>query len=194
MIGRLGVSPTYLFRWSTIASDFETLEEIGQEIKKCVHAQYDADTWLTIAKPLNDKLRDAQRNALVAYLLPRMELKDADQLFEYFLIDPEMGVCTETSRISLAHSSVQMFVQRCLMNLEDSGDATGVSPHQIDSDQWEKWRKHYRFWQANYEVLLHPGALDAAEFPRRQDAVLQGTGRRSFRSRRSPRTTSKPRT
>jgi hypothetical protein len=156
MIGRLGISAKSLFRWATITSDFETLESIGHEIKKSVHAQYDADTWLTIAKPLNDKLRDAQRNALVAYLLPRMELKDTNQLFEYFLIDPEMSPCTETSRISLAHSSVQLFVQRCLMNLEDSGNINGVSPHQIDSDQWEKWRKHYRFWQANYQVLLHP--------------------------------------
>jgi hypothetical protein len=153
---RLGVSPDYLFQWSTISSDFVTLERIGQEIKKCVQAQYDAPTWLTVAKPLNDKLRDAQRNALIAYLLPRMDLKDSDQLFEYFLIDADMGVCTETSRISLAHSSVQLFVQRCLMNLEDTGESNSVSPHQIDSDQWEKWRKHYRVWQANYHVLLHP--------------------------------------
>jgi hypothetical protein len=153
---RLGVSPNYLFQWSTISSDFATLERMGQEIKKCVQAQYDAPTWLTVAKPLNDKLRDAQRNALIAYLLPRMELKDSNQLFEYFLIDADMGVCTETSRISLAHSSIQLFVQRCLMNLEDTGEIDSVSPHQIDADQWEKWRKHYRVWQANYQVLLHP--------------------------------------
>jgi hypothetical protein len=155
-IQRLGVSAKNLFEWSTISSDFLVLERIGQDIKKCVQAQYDAAAWLAIAKPLNDKLRDAQRNALVAYLLPRMGLADPDQLFEFFLIDAEMGVCTETSRISLAHSTVQMFVQRCLMNLEDSGDINGVSPHQIDSDQWETWRKHYRFWQANCQVLLHP--------------------------------------
>ncbi len=153
---RLGISAHDLRNWAAISSDFQLLEKIGQDIKKAVQAQYDDATWLTIAKPLNDKLRDAQRNALVAYLLPRMELKDADQLFEYFLIDAEMGVCTETSRISLAHSSVQLFVQRCLMNLEDTADITAVKPSQIDSDQWEKWRKHYRYWQANYEVLLYP--------------------------------------
>lgn len=153
---RLGVSPKSLFHWSTISSDFRTLEKIGQDVKKCTQGQYDDATWLTVAKPLNDKLRDAQRNALVAYLLPRMELNDADQLFEHFLIDAEMGVCTETSRISLAHSSVQLFVKRCLMNLEDSGDINAVRPDQIDSDQWEKWRKHYRYWQANYQVMLHP--------------------------------------
>ncbi len=153
---RLGVSSAHLFKWSTISSDFMTLEKIGQDIKKSVQAQYEASEWLAVAKPLNDKLRDAQRNALIAYLLPRMELKDADQLFEYFLIDPQMGVCTETSRISLAHSTVQLFIQRCLMNLEDTGDIHAVRPNQIDSEQWEKWRKHYRIWQANYQVLLHP--------------------------------------
>jgi Tc toxin complex TcA C-terminal TcB-binding domain/Neuraminidase-like domain len=153
---RLGVSPKYLFDWSSTSSEFAKLETIGQEIKKCVQGQYDEATWLTVAKPLNDKLRDAQRNALIAYLLPRMSLKDSDQLFEVLLIDAEMGICTETSRISLAHSSVQLFVQRCLMNLEDTGENTSVKPHQIDADQWEKWRKHFRIWQANYQVLLHP--------------------------------------
>jgi hypothetical protein len=156
LIGRLGIAPADLFRWSTVASDFETLESIGNEVKHCVQAQYDAETWLTIVKPLNDRLRDGQRNALVAYLLPRMGMKDAGELFEYFLIDAQMGACTETSRISLAHSTVQTFVQRCLMNLEESDERVSVSPHQIDSNQWEQWRKHYRFWQANYEVLLTP--------------------------------------
>ena len=153
---RLGVSPQSLFQWSAVSPDYLTLEKTGQDVKKCVQAQYDEESWLTIAKPLNDKLRDAQRNALVAYLLPRMGLADRDQMFEYFLIDADMGVCTETSRISLAHSTVQLFVQRCLMGLEESGDIDGVSPHQIDSDQWEKWRMHYRVWQANCQVLLHP--------------------------------------
>lgn len=153
---RLGISIQHLFHWATESSNFDALEAVGQDIKKCVQAQYDDATWRSIAKPLNDKLRDAQRNALIAFLLPRMQLTDADQLFEYFLLDPKMGVCTETSRISLAHSSVQLFVQRCLMNLEDSGDIHGVSPHQIDSDEWEKWRKHYRIWQANCQVLLYP--------------------------------------
>ena len=153
---RLGVSARNLFAWATAGSDYVSLEKIGQAVRKSVQGQYDAETWLTVAKPLNDKLRDTQRNALIAYLLPRMALRDSDQLFEYFLIDADMGVCTETSRISLAHSSVQLFVQRCLMNLEDTGDINAVSPHQIDADQWDKWRRHYRFWQANYEVLLMP--------------------------------------
>src|SRR5262249_31489103 len=51
----------------------------------------------------------------------------------------------------------QVFVQRCLMNLENgnSNPALNVSPSAIKSDEWE-WRKNYRVWQANREVFLYP--------------------------------------
>jgi hypothetical protein len=158
LIKRLGVSPSHLFKWASLDSDFGTLEGIAQEIKKTVQAKYDEETWLTVAKPLNDPVRDSQRAALVAYLLPRMKLADSNQLFEYFLIDADMGVCMETSRAVQAISSVQLFVQRCLMNLEERADdpSISVSPSQIDADQWEQWRKQYRVFQANRKVFLYP--------------------------------------
>jgi hypothetical protein len=158
LIKRLGVSPSQLFAWANLHSDFATVQQIAQDIKKTVQAKYDEDTWLTVAKPLNDPLRDRQRAALVAYLLPRMNLTDSNQLFEYFLIDADMGVCMETSRIVQAISSVQLFVQRCLMNLEERDDdpPRSASPSQIDADQWQQWRKQYRVWQANRKVFLYP--------------------------------------
>jgi hypothetical protein len=42
----------------------------------------------------------------------------ADELYEHFLIDCELDACMATSRIRLALSTVQLFVTRCLMNLE----------------------------------------------------------------------------
>jgi hypothetical protein len=71
-------------------------------------------------------------------------------LFEYFLIDVEMSACAKTSRIKQAISSIQLFVQRCLLNLED-----GVSPSVIDVERWE-WMKNYRVWEANRKVFLYP--------------------------------------
>src|SRR5262249_15915649 len=65
--------------------------------------------------------------------------------------------------IKLAIGSVQLFVQRCLMNLEKysykdgngldraadvSIDATGV--------EWWLWMKNYRVWEANRRVFLYP--------------------------------------
>ena len=55
-----------------------------------------------------------------------------------------------TSRIVQATAAVQLFVQRCLMNLED-----GISPSAIDTIIWS-WMKNYRVWQANREVFLYP--------------------------------------
>jgi hypothetical protein len=156
LIKRLGVSPQQLFAWADLGSGrpldqkFTRDADNAQDIKKAVKAKYDEATWLAIAKPLNDKLRESQRDALVAYLLPRMNLTDANELFEFFLIDPQMSACMETSRIKQAISSVQLFVQRCLMNLEND-----VSPSAIVAEQWE-WRKHYRVWEANRKVFLWP--------------------------------------
>jgi hypothetical protein len=74
----------------------------------------------------------------------------ADKLFEYFLMDVEMEPCMQTSRIRHALSSVQLFIERCLMNLE-----TGVSPSSIIAKRWE-WMKRYRVWEANRKVFLFP--------------------------------------
>jgi hypothetical protein len=56
----------------------------------------------------------------------------------------------QTSRIRHALSSVQLFIERCLMNLE-----TKVSPSAINAKQWA-WMKRYRVWEANRKVFLYP--------------------------------------
>jgi hypothetical protein len=54
-------------------------------------------------------------------------------------------------------SSVQTFIQRCLLNLENANanPAVNVAPSAIDSDWWD-WMKRYRVWQANREIFLFP--------------------------------------
>jgi peptidoglycan hydrolase-like protein with peptidoglycan-binding domain len=153
LVSRVGVSTQQLFKWATNAP----VPQQAQAIKNAVKAKYDDETWLTVAKPLNDVLRESQKGALVAYLLPRLGMIDSNQLFEYFLIDVDMSACMATSRIKQAISSVQLFVQRCLLNLEARADQPdlSVSPSAIDADQW-KWLKHYRVWEANRKVFLYP--------------------------------------
>ena len=90
----------------------------AQEAKRAHKARYDNEAWLEISRAGADRLRESQRAALVAYLLPRLGFSDPGQLFEHFLIDVEMSPCMQTSRIKQAISSVQLFVQRCRMNLE----------------------------------------------------------------------------
>jgi hypothetical protein len=81
---------------------------------------------------------------------------DADGLFEYFLIDVQMGICMDTSRIVQANAAIQMFINRCFLNLESktdsSGNELGVSPIALDKDRWE-WMRYYRPWEANKKVF-----------------------------------------
>ena len=159
LIKRLGVSAAKLFAWADLNADFPTLQgTVLADIKKTVQGKYDPATWLTVAKALNDPLRQARRDALVAYLLPVLNFTDADQLFEFFLIDAEMCACMEISRIKQAISSVQLFVQRCLLNLESTinpvGNQVGVAPDAISADLWQ-WMQQYTLWAANREVFLY---------------------------------------
>jgi peptidoglycan hydrolase-like protein with peptidoglycan-binding domain len=80
----------------------------------------------------------------------RQRLRSAHDLYAHFLIDVEMEPCMLTSRIVLATSSVQLFVQRCLLNLEPRVE---LSPE--DAKEWA-WMKNYRVWEANRKVFLYP--------------------------------------
>jgi hypothetical protein len=78
-------------------------------------------------------------------------ITDINSLYGYFLIDPEMNPCMITSRIKQAISSMQLFVDRCLMNLE-----AGIVLSNDFTTQWTTWRKRYRIWEANRKIFLYP--------------------------------------
>ncbi|MBI5909226.1 MAG: hypothetical protein HY848_04665, partial [Betaproteobacteria bacterium] len=169
IVAKTGISAKTVKEWGTAELDFDKLNTTAQLLQDAVKAKYEDEDWLEVAGDLSDKLRENQKQALIAYLLMRPEIQqwaekrnmdlDADGLFEYFLIDVQMGACMDTSRIVQANSSVQMFINRCLLNLEKetSGDGSeaGVSPTSIDRDRWE-WMKNYRVWEANRKVFLFP--------------------------------------
>ncbi len=146
LVRRTGAAVETLVLWASQPPDAAQAREVVQAVK----SRYDHERWLEVARGLNDRLRDAQRAALVSYLLPRLGLVSSSQLFGYLLIDPEMSPCMLTSRIKQAISAVQVFVQRCLLNLEQD-----VAPDAVDASEW-KWRKSYRVWEANRKVFLYP--------------------------------------
>ncbi len=80
----------------------------------------------------------------------RQRLRGSNDLYAHFLVDVEMDACMLTSRIVLATNAVQLFVQRCLLNLEPEVE---LSPEDIK--EWA-WMKNYRVWEANRKVFLYP--------------------------------------
>lgn len=156
---RIGLDAAHLARWSTATTPDP------QDVINTVKANYDDTTWAEVAKPLNDTLREQRQAAMIALLTTNQAITqgqtfvDADALFEYFLIDVEMSACMETSRIKQAISSVQLYVQRVTLNLENlyTGALSdrNIPPSAIDASSWA-WMKNYRVWEANRQVLLYP--------------------------------------
>jgi len=121
-----------------------------------LRARYDEEQWEQVYPPLRDRLATRKRDALLSYALPRQisdsfaGRRDADLLYEYLLLDVQIGSEVQTSRIVQGTAALQLYVQRCLMNLEK-----GVNPATIPADEWE-WMKNYRVWEANRKVFLYP--------------------------------------
>jgi hypothetical protein len=149
---KLGVPLESAIRWTKDKLSFQD----SQEIKQALKSKYGNDEWLAITQPMQDKLRDTKRDALVNYILSNSGAnpwKTSNELHSYFLVDVEMSHCQPSSRIVQANSAIQLFIQRCLMNLEPKV----VADSGADQDwlQW-KWMQQYRLWEANRQVFLYP--------------------------------------
>ncbi|HMF98002.1 MAG TPA: neuraminidase-like domain-containing protein, partial [Vicinamibacterales bacterium] len=135
------------------------------EVKNAAKARHSDEEWLTIAKDLRDPLREKQRAALVAWVVAHANpgqhqvWKDADELYEYLLIDVQMEPIMITSRTKQAISSVQLFIDRVLLNLEHPNMDKLQPALALSTDlatQWKEWRKMYRIWEANRKIFLYP--------------------------------------
>lgn len=153
VIEKFGVSAVSLRDWTrivSVAAPPAQRFEIARNLKEALKARFDREAWQRIAQPIFDKLRQRQRDALASHIMHQQGFSRVEQLYEYFLIDPGMEPVVQTSRIRLAISSVQLFIQRCLLNLEIK-----VNPSVINTKQWE-WMKRYRVWEANRKIFLFP--------------------------------------
>ena len=152
-VQRFGVAPGDLFGWTRIVSPVAEPEQraaIVADVKDAIKARFDPEGWQRVARPIFDALRRRQRDALVAHVSHRNGFASLEQLYEFFLIDPGMEPVVQTSRIRLAIGSLQLFVQRILLNLEPH-----VPPSVIVAPEWE-WMKRYRVWEANRKIFLFP--------------------------------------
>ena len=179
---RVGVDGRTLSLLTSTA--FEQLGEARDLVLGAFRARYEGETaFEEVIEPYRDKLRGRRRDALVDYILtlPELSFEKTSDLYHYFLLDTELEGCARTSRIVAATNSLQLYVQRCLMNLEqdESGGVRVVPPEEM-AEEWP-WRKNYRVWEANRKVFLHtenfvePDLRDNKSplFRRLEDELLQ---------------------
>lgn len=155
VLRRLGVNAERAITWATATPGIAVADGIKQTVK----AKYDLPQWQKVVQPLQDDVRERKRQALVSWLVAHPDQSkgqnwsDTNGLYGHFLIDVDMSACMLTSRLKQAAGSMQLFVQRCLLNLEvDILSATDLDPKW---KQW-KWMKQYRLWEANRKVFLYP--------------------------------------
>lgn len=96
------------------------------------------------------------RDYLAPYVLANIGAKEQfninnlRDLSNYLLIDIEVGAEVETSIIKSAISTVQLYLYRCLNNLEQGIDV-------LDNfESWWEWIENYRVWEANRKVFIFP--------------------------------------
>ncbi|MGW0231443.1 Tc toxin subunit A-related protein [Actinopolymorpha singaporensis] len=152
---KLGVQATRALDWAKP----EPTPLIAEGLKQAMKAKYDLPQWQQVIGPVQDVFREKKRDAMVSYLVTHPDQAaghgwaDANGLYSAYLIDVEMNSPMLTSRIKQAASSTQLFVQRCLLNLEkDILAKTDLDP------KWKQWAwmKRYRVWEANRKVFLYP--------------------------------------
>jgi hypothetical protein len=107
----------------------------------------------------------------IAFVNDTATVNTADKLFEYFLLDVQTQPPVETSRIRLALSSVQLFIERVMRNLEPQVLPSDLS---VLAACWT-WMKRYRVWQANREVFLWPENWLTPELRDDQSPLFQQT-------------------
>lgn len=144
------------------SGSYDDLTTVSAALQAAFRAKYEDEAeWEKKVEPFRDALLSRRRDGLVAYLVHSgaTQFDEVSDLYNYYLLDVEVEGCMRTSRVAAAIDSVQLYVHRCLMNLEETppGDANPVHvlPESIQDDEWA-WRKNYRVWEANRKIFLYP--------------------------------------
>ncbi|WP_304518067.1 neuraminidase-like domain-containing protein [Cecembia rubra] len=158
----IGISGSTLTK--IISTDYDKINEANQEILAAFRSKYKKEVERREKlEKYQDAIRGKKRTALTTYLVHSgfPEFGNENDLYHYFLIDTELEGCARTSRLVAATMSLQLYIHRILLNLEQDDQEPGtvgriyVQPDDIPSEEWD-WRKNYRVWEANRKVFLYP--------------------------------------
>jgi hypothetical protein len=167
-LGASGETFALMIADSTPAAAFAALSRAAEDVFGAFRSKYPiAQTFQEKVEPYDDQLRGRKRDGLLDYIVTRwpVPFSDPSKLYEYFLVDVLVEGCARTSRLVAALSSLQLYVQRVLMNLERSDDwdgtvppVTGVYARFTDDERRREWpwRQQLRVWEANRKVFLYP--------------------------------------
>ncbi len=161
----LGVSIDYVLNTLLPLSDLPVLGAAGVDnwtlyettaasVKQVLLKHYKPELLQTalasLQGPLQEQLRDCLSRLLIWELGETFAgIKTEQDLYEFLLTDVQTSSVVQLSYLKEGLNALQLYVQRCLTNLENG--VTNTIPR-----AWWAWMDSYRVWQANREVYLYP--------------------------------------
>lgn len=164
-IGAMFAFAAHIGFTGAVTADYVTTEfNYARILKTALRASTADDQWPQVQEQALAPLRTQRRDALVASALvtirmwlagqklPESMIADARGLYEYLLIDVEVGPEVQTSLLESGIASLQLYVDRVRTHLEPQTALVDAEAF----DTWWRWMKNYRVWEANREVFLYP--------------------------------------
>ena len=154
------------------------------DIKQALKSIYPDDaSWISAIQPIANTLRQNRRDAVLAYLLSNpvknvfswpgefSVFPDEYHAYGNFLIDIEMQACQPTTRTIQAYCSIQLFVERCLLNIEAPG-IVAIADNDGDWSQWD-WMGTFESWYEARYYFLYPENFILPQTLPNQSSIFQ---------------------
>lgn len=113
----------------------------------------------TLTQHLNEHLRDAMLGFYLHSVLPEDTavadtVKTADDVYTYWLLDPQVSHTVPTTRIASAIASLQQYITGIYLGLEPGYDEQGMSAD--EQTQWRDQLLSYSLWRAHQQLQHYP--------------------------------------
>lgn len=126
----------------------------SDSLEKAVTANYKYKDVQSVLEPIQNTIELIKRKVMSDLLIWELGktiagINSEQDLYEYLLIDVRMTNAMQISVLKAGLNSLQLYIQRCLSNLENG--VTCTLPK-----EWWTWMGSYREWQANREIYIYP--------------------------------------
>lgn len=110
-----------------------------------------------------NKINESRRDALVNYAIVNNtfgvdNIKNADDLYQYLLLDTKISNDVKTSNVAEAISSLQLYIERCIDGTEPDAAADKVAKH-FSTDNflhdWNIYNKRYSRWAGKEKLQYY---------------------------------------
>lgn len=139
-------------------SNWGNFQQRVAALESAIQVHVSDKRWNQIFEKTSRIMQAKLRNVMVPILLKKLQNSDIqfqidneDDLYAYLLIDVEMSTCMNTSFVSQAIASAQLFIQRTRLHMEPQ-----ISISSDFNESWWAWMNSFATWQANRKVFLYP--------------------------------------